>query len=414
LVRGLLGAEELERYADAIVKVGLGIGRGDDLMVTCQPAHREFAVAVVESAYRAHARSVDVEFVDPLVRAAYLSTAPEKSIGHVTPWRAARTRATVKPETATLFVAGESDPGALDKIPGKRIAADLTATMKRFTDVRRASRLGKRRWAIAAWPTPAWAEVVYPGVASETAQRKLARDLLSFCRVGPKDPPGLDGLRDHLTLLRSRAARLTKLKLETVHLRGPGTDLTVALHQDGIWVGGGSKTYWGKRTAPNLPTEECFTSPEAGATEGTFRCSRPLMFQGRVIDEISGEFHRGRLVKLNAKRAADRDFLADYLFAIKNADRLGEIALVDASSRIGQSRRIFYNTLLDENAAAHIAVGSGFTDTRKDHQTNQARRGVNRSQAHLDVMIGTDDFEAYGSSARRKRVPLIADGTWQI
>jgi aminopeptidase len=179
-------------------------------------------------------------------------------------------------------------------------------------------------------------------------------------------------------------------------------------------MGGGYTNFYGKRTAPNLPTEECFTSPVASATEGTFRCSQPLMFQGTLIEEITGEFRGGRLVRLDAKRKAQRDFFADFLFAIKDADRLGEVALVDSSSRIGKAGRIYYNTLLDENAAAHIAFGAGFSHTRSNDDTNRARRGVNRSDAHVDVMIGTDDFEATGIAARGRRVPLIADGEWQI
>ena len=406
--------EELARYADAVVKVGVSLGRGDDLLVTCQPAHREFAVALVEAGYRAGARIVDVEYIDPLVRAAYLRTAPDKSIGYVAPWRARRVRAAVKPETATLFIAGESEPGALKDIPGKRLAAEITRSQRQFADVRRASRVGRRRWSIAAWPTRSWAELVYPAIDSEAAQRRLARDLLDFCRVGPKDPSGATALRKHLTELHGRARRLTRLKLRKIELRGPGTNLSIGLHPESLWLGGGTTNFYGKRTAPNLPTEECFTSPIASATEGTFRCSQPLMFQGTLIEGISGEFRGGRLVRLDAKRKAQRDFFADFLFAIKDADRLGEVALVDSGSRIGQAGRIYYNTLLDENAAAHMAFGTGFSHTRADHETNRARRGVNRSDAHVDVMIGTDDFEATGLGAGGRRVLLIAEGEWQI
>ena len=414
MAKGLLPPEELARYADAVVKVGLSLGRGDDLLVSCQPAHREFAVALVEAGYSLGARHVDVEYNDPLVRAAYLRTASDKSIGYVAPWRATRVRAAIKPETATLWIAGESEPGALNEVPGRRLADDMTRAQKRFSDVRSASRVGKRRWGIAAWPTESWASAVYPQIGNEAAQRRLARDLLDFCRVGPNDPSGATGLTKHLADLRRRAQRLSRLKLQRIELRGPGTDLSVALHPETRWMGGGYKNFYGKRTAPNLPTEECFTSPIASATDGTFRCSQPLMFQGTLIEEISGEFRGGRLVRLGAKKKAQRDFFADFLFAIKDADRLGEVALVDSSSRIGKAGRIYYNTLLDENAAAHIAFGAGFSHTRTNDDTNRARRGVNRSDAHVDVMIGTDDFEATGIAARGRRVPLIADGAWQI
>ena len=408
----LLDSDQLARYADAVVKVGISVGRGDDLIVTCQPAHREFAVALVEAAYRAGARSVEVEYNDPLVRAAYLKTAPDKAIGYVTPWRGARVRASLRPETATLWIAGEGEPGALNDIPGKRLAADLTRSSKRFGDVLRASRQGRRRWSIAGWPTESWATAVYPKLGSIAAQRRLARDLLDFCRVGPDDAPGVTGLREHLGNLRRRALRLSRLKLERLELRGPGTDLKVALHPEGLWLGGGTTNFYGKRTAPNLPTEECFTTPIASATEGTFRCSQPLMFQGTLVEGISGEFRDGRLVRLDAKKG--RDFLADFLFEIKDADRLGEVALVDSSSRIGKANRIYYNTLLDENAAAHIAFGSGFAHTRAAHEKTRAARGVNRSDAHVDVMIGTSGFEATGFAARGRHVPLIAGGVWQI
>jgi aminopeptidase len=413
-VKGLLRPKELARYADAIVEVGVAIGPGDDLLVTCQPQHRELAVALVEAGYRARARTVDVEYHDPLVRAAYLRSAPDDAVGHVTSWRAHRLRASVRPETASLFIAGESDPGALDGIPGRRVAADLTRWQEQFGDIRRASRLGKRRWSIAGWPTPAWAESVYPELDGEAAQRKLARDLLHFCRLDGDNGSGAAGLRTHLGELRRRAARLTRLDLRAVELRTPGTELKATLHPDSLWIGGGMKTFFGTPTAPNLPTEECFTSPIASGTEGTFRCTRPLMIHGHLIDGIAGEFRGGRLVRLEASRKADREFLAGFLFSVRGGDRLGEIALVDSTSRIGRAGRTYNNTLLDENAAAHVAFGSGFEHTRTDHETTRARRGVNQSHIHIDVMIGSDELEAVGTNARGRRIPLIAGGTWQI
>jgi aminopeptidase len=411
-VQGLLEPEQLARYADAVIKVGISVGRGDDLLVTCQPAHRELAVAVVEAGYRAGARCVDIDYLDPLVRAAYLRTAPDKALGHVARWRRNRVRATMREDTATLWIAGESEPGALANVSGKRLATDTTRVSKQFADVKRATQQGKRRWSIAAWPTESWAKSVYPKLSSEAAQRRLARDLVDFCRVGPDDPPGSTGLRDHLAALRRRAQRLSRLKLERIELRGPGTNLSAALHPEGRWLGGGTKNFYGKQIAPNLPTEECFTTPIASSTEGTFRCSQPLMFQGSLIDGISGEFRGGRLVRLDAKTG--RDFFAEFISGVKDADRLGEVALVDSSSRIGKAGRIYYNTLLDENAAAHIAFGAGFSHARENHEHTRAARGVNQSDAHVDVMIGTNDFEATGIGKRGRRVPLIADGVWQI
>lgn len=413
-MKPLLPVDDLERYADAAVRVGVGLHKGDDLIVQCHPAHRELAVAIVESAYRAKARTVEINYADPFIRAAKLRSAPDDALGELTPWQAARARGAVKETTCSLLIAGEADPGALAGIPPERIAREQTAPLRRLRDVRAALRKGRRRWGIVAWPVPAWAEQVYPKLSSEGAQRKLARDLLWFMRLGPSDPPGLQGLREHLRTVQQRAKRLTRLNLQRLELRGPGTELSLALHPDTVWSGGGGRNAFGLAMAPNLPTEENFTSPEASATEGTFRCSRPLMYQGRLIEGIAGEFQGGRLVRLDAKRRSDRDWLAAFLGSIDGADRLGEVALVDRTSRIGQARRIFYNTLLDENAAAHIAFGSGFSHTRRQDPSARGRRGVNRARAHLDVMIGTDDLEATGIGARGRRVPLIVGGTWQV
>jgi aminopeptidase len=160
-------------------------------------------------------------------------------------------------------------------------------------------------------------------------------------------------------------------------------------------LGGRERNAYGQMVAPNMPTEECFTSPEPRATEGTFRCSRPLAFHGKLLEGLAGEFRGGRLVRLEAASDEDRDFLAAFLDSDRNARRLGEVALVDRSSRIGQSGRTYFNTLIDENAAAHIAFGAGFPNTRARVNGKRAR-AVNNSPIHVDVMLGTDDLEVSG------------------
>jgi aminopeptidase len=409
-VKPLLPGSELGRYADAMVRTSVSLGKEDDLIVTCEPAHRDLAIALVEAGYRAGARAVEVVYTDPLLRAARLRTAPERHVGYISPWRAKRLRATLEPKTATLLVAGDGEPNALADIDPKLIAIEQTAPLNQLPWMRRALGKNLRRWGIIAWPTEAWARQVYSGMNPEAAMRKLARDLMWFCRLGPEDPPGFKGLKAHLDAVRRRAGRLTKLNLREIQLRGPGTDLRMGLHPEGLWLGGGEKNAHGIHISPNLPTEENFTTPVAATTEGTFRCSRPLVFQGRRVEGIRGEFHRGRLVKLKANGKNGR-FFEQYIGSIKDADRLGEVALVDASSRIGQTGHVYYNTLLDENAAAHIAFGIGF---EKSRAPGKGARGVNRSQTHVDVMIGTDDFEATGIDARGRSIPLIRDGAWQL
>jgi aminopeptidase len=408
----LLEPDALARYADAIVRGSLGVRKGELLLVRCHPAHRAVAIAAAESAYRAGARFVDIRYDDPRLVAARLRHGPESAIGIVTPWDRRRMRELLSPDAATLAIDGEADPGVFDGIPSERLTRDARIAADARRPIRNASRAGKLRWAVASWPTAPWAERVYPDLPPLEGQRRLAEDLLWFCRLGPDDPPGHEGWKRHVKTIARRAKTLTRLRLAELELRGPGTDLRFRLAPETIWAGGEDRNAYGRMVAPNSPTEEGFTSPIASATEGTFRCSRPLSFRGRLIEGLAGEFRRGRLIRLEAAEETDREMLASFLHGIPNADRLGEVALVDSTSRIGQTHRIYATTLIDENAVAHIAFGSGFPSVTRPR--DGSKRGVNKATFHLDVMIGTDDLAATGVRANGKRVPLIRDGLWQI
>jgi aminopeptidase len=405
-------ADELHRYSEMIVRGCIAFRRGDTLLIRAGLAHRELAAAITGAAYRAGALGVEVEYEDGLVYAERIRHASEKALGRRTSWQRERMRALALEHVAVVQISGEHELDVVAGLPPERVAEDS----KRLAADGAMARIrgeGRLRGTICAWPTDEWAARVFPELDPERGKRRLAKDLLSFCRVGPKDPPGHTGWTAHLATLRGRATRLTKLDLTAVHIRDRGTDLRVALGPHSLWRGGGEQDRWGRQIAMNVPTEENFISPDARATEGTFRCSRPRSFGGRVFEELSGEFRGGRLVRLKAKRESDRDWLARYLAAIPNADRLGEIALVDNASRIGRTGRIYFNGLLDENAAAHIAFGSGFAKTRSV-PLGRRRYGVNRSRTHIDVMIGTDELEAEGVRRSGKRVALVRDGVWQI
>jgi aminopeptidase len=401
------------RYADAVVLGCLGVGAGEVLLVRALPSQRELAVALAESAHRAGARLVDVHYHDPLVQAARIRNAAEDDLGPLPPWEHALYRATLEPDTALMYLLPMTESGAFDGLPTERVTRDHAGTAKRLGSLRRAWQQGRLRWSAAAWPTPDWAAQVYPGEVTLAAQRRLATELLEFCRLGPDDPPGFEGWKRHADRLADRARAVTELGLERLEIRDDGTRLDVRLAPGTRWLGGPRTNAHGQRIVPNFPTEESFTSPEPRSTEGRFRCSRPLAFRSRTIEGIAGEFRSGRLVRLEAERDDDREFLAAALDSDPGARRLGEVALVDSSSRIGRAGRIYLNTLLDENAAAHIAFGSGFDATRAPRPGTRAR-GINRSLIHLDVMIGTDELEATGVTAGGRRVPLVRDGEWQV
>ena len=406
----LLPPESLARYADAIVRDCLGLGKDDTLVVQGEPEHRELLVAVTESAYRVGAQFVDAVTTDPLVMRARLLHGSDDAIGALSPWARRRYREVANPRGALAMIAGEGEAGYLDGVKPERISADYAGLAKQLGFLRRAQMNMRARWVIAAWPTDHWAAQVYPELESLEAKRRLADDLLRFSRLADGDGKGTTGWLKHLRTLDRRSAKLTKLGLTGLELRGPDTELDVGFAAHTRWLGGPETLVDGRTLAANMPTEEVFTSPDPRLTSGTFRCTFPLSFRGRLIHGLRGEFSKGRLVRLEADSDEDRDFVAAHLDADRSARRLGEVALVDASSRIGQTGRIYYNTLLDENAAAHIAFGSGFGGTR----TESPARGINRSTIHLDVMIGSPELEATGLDARGRRIPLIHEGTWQI
>jgi aminopeptidase len=407
----ILEPAQLRRYADAIVKASLGVTTGETLIVQAEPAHRELAVAVVEAGYRAGADLVELQYYDPLVSRARLLHGRDAALGVVPPWSKRRMQELVKPHGARAAITGESEPGYLDGIPPKRIGADIARTAQQTAAFRRANLDLRARWTGAGWPTDYWAGQVYPDLPALAGKRRLAQDFLWFCRLTDADGKGSTGWLNHVRALARRGAKLTKLDLTALELRGPGTELDIGLSAGTRWLGGQEETPSGVKIAPNMPTEETFTSPHATATEGTFACTFPLSFQGRLIEGLRGEFRSGKLVRLDADSKKDRDFVAAYIDSdpTGNGRRLGEVALVDSTSRIGQSGRTYFHTLMDENAAAHIAFGAGFGGTR-----TEGTRGLNRSTVHLDVMIGGPDFEVTGLTGKGKRVPVIADGHWQI
>ena len=406
----LLPPEALARYADAIVRASLGIEKGDTLVVDGEPEHRELLVAIAESAYRAGARFVDVVTGDPLVMRARLRHGSDDAIGAMSPWALRRFREVARPNGALAHITGEGEAGYLNGVPPARLAADYSARAKQLGFLRRAQLNMEARWIIAGWPTDHWARQVYPELEPLKAKRRLARDLVRFCRLEDEDGKGTSGWTKHLRTLSRRSARLTKLGLTRLELRGPGTELDVGFVEGTRWLGGFETLADGRKLASNMPTEEVFTSPDPRQTTGSFRCTFPLSFRGRLIHGLRGEFSKGRLVGLEADSDDDRDFVAEFIDTDRTGRRLGEVALVDASSRIGQSGRIYNNTLLDENAAAHFAFGSGFGGTRPESPP----RALNRSTIHLDVMIGGPDLEATGFDARDRRIPLIREGAWQL
>lgn len=403
---------DLERYAELIIRSGLQVRPGDPVVaIHGEPAHAPLVGALAEAAYRAGVRLVDALYVDPEVRRARVRHAPVDSLEDDVPWGHARMRGLVRDAAGLIAIGGPSNPSAGADLDPDRSALTRDGFPGRERYLRAVAH-ADARFAVVAWPLPGWCARVYPELTPADATRRVEADLLSFVRLGPDDGAGTAAWDAHVATLVRRAAALTTAAFDEVILRGPGTDLRVGFPSGTTWVAADSTTRGGRRYSANLPTEEAFTSPHAARTEGTFACSRPLDHSGRVIEDLAGEFRGGRLVRLSARRESDRDFFARYLARHRDADRLGELALVDGGSRIGQTGRTYGITLFDENAASHIAFGAAFDSTRSDERRRAGGHGLNRSATHVDVMIGRPELEVSGRRGRTT-IPIVADGAFQ-
>jgi aminopeptidase len=397
-----MDGEGLARYADAIVRDALRLGAGDVLAVHGEPAHRELLVALAEAGYRAGCRYCDVLTTDLRVKRVRVLYAPEDSLGEQPGWHDRRMRDLLAVDAGVVTVNGPGEPGLLGDVPPERAARETSRILAGAPRYLKAVTRGDARFCVIAWPTPAWAAQVYPELAPEEAFEALGDDLLAFARLAPGDPP--DGWARHVARLEEVARELTVRGLRELTLRGPGTDLRLGLSEGTRWIGGTLQGRHG-RFSPNVPTEEVFTSPTPRATDGTFACSRSLELEGRSLDGIHGEFRRGRLVRIEASRPEDSEFLEAYMSRDRGAGRLGEVALVDGQSRVGSAARSYRTTLLDENAASHMAFGSGF-----DFARDPGAERPNTSRIHVDVMIGRPELEVHGRDRHGAWIPVLVDG----
>jgi aminopeptidase len=406
----VLDAATRARYAEAIVRTCLDVRPDDQIVVMCEPVHRELALALAEAGYRAGARHVDAWYTDSLVRRVRIEHAAEENLGPLPRWDAERLKGCVGPDTSLIAIRGPEVPDIYSGLPAARVGEDFRLSALNRRSFNRAQADQRVRFCVVAWPTVGWARTVYPELGDADAVQRLMEDLLSFCRLAPDDPD--DAWPRHVATLVERARLLNERPLRGLELRGPGTDLSLGLAPGTRFLTAAERNAYGQTPCVNYPTEEVFSSPDARRTEGAFRCSLPLSLDGRRIEGIAGAFRRGRLVRLEATRDEDRDVLAAYLDGDRGARRLGEVALVERESRIGQAGRVYEDTLLDENAAAHIAFGFGFKLAREDpHAPNG---GVNASSIHLDVMIGSDEMSITAIEEGGARVPVIVDGAWAL
>jgi aminopeptidase len=395
--------DRLDRYADLIVNFGVNVQPGQILDFGSGLGKEELTRAITASAYRRGAKFVDVNYWDPWLKRLRVQYAADEVLDFVPSWYGERTLQLGEEHAATILLSGPLAPHLYDDLDPARLGRDVFPRIKEWAKV-----INERtvNWCIAPGPSEKWAELVYPELEPGDALEKLWEQVLHVCRMDEADPEA--AWRARSDALKGVAERLTERRFDAIHLEGGGTDVTIGLLPTSKWVGGGEETVDGVFHMANLPTEEIFTTPDPERAEGVVRATKPLFSQGRILTGLTVRFEGGRAVQIDADSGAET--LREVVAQDEGGTRLGELALVDGEGRIGPLDTVFYDTLLDENAASHVALGSAYEAAVAREEFDR----INRSSVHVDFMIGSADVDVTGITRDGARVPVLRQSVWQI
>jgi len=393
-------------YARLAVRVGVNLQPGQRLAVNAFVEHAALVRAVAEEAYAAGASHVDVHYSDQRVRRSHIQHASEDMLGWSPPWLVKRLDDLGADGGALLAIGGNPEPEIFADLDGGRVA---NARQRAISEASLRLTGGDCNWSIVAFPSEGWARLVF----GEPDVERLWEAIAAAVRLDEPDPVG--AWKEHLDRLAARAAALNDRRFDALRYRGPGTDLTVGLHQDAIWQSAIDLSR-GIAHVANMPTEEVFTTPDARRVDGTVAATYPLQLQGTVIRGLRVRFEGGRAVDVDADEG--RELIRTHVASDEGAARLGEVALVDKTSRVGRTGLVFYDTLFDENAASHIALGDAILQAvpgaEKLTPEERHARGVNHSSLHTDFMIGSNEVAIAGVTSGREEVPILVDGDWVL
>ena len=397
-------ADLTRRLADLIVGYGANVQPGQLVGVTSSIGKEELTREIARAAYERGARYVDVLYWDPRIKRQRLLHGDPETFGYIPPWLHARMKHLSDEHAARISLSGPPALDIFEGVPSDRTGIDALPYLPEISQV-----VGARttNWCGAPAPTREWANVVYGDTDPEDAYSRLWDAIEHICRLDAVDPAAAWNAR--FAAITEGADKLTARRFDAIRLHGPGTDLTVGLFASSRWQAASFETIDGLRHFPNIPSEETFTTPDPLRVDGHVSATLPLELYGSVVNGIRIEFEAGRAIKIDADDNAET--LRSACGKDDGGTRLGELALVDGAGRIGPLETVFFDTLLDENAASHIALGSGYLQTVED-EAEHAR--VNRSQIHIDFMIGSAALDVDGITHGGEHVPLLRNGTWQI
>ncbi|HEV2516342.1 MAG TPA: aminopeptidase [Devosia sp.] len=402
---------KLDKLAEVAIKVGLQLQPGQDLVLTAPMAALPLVRKIAEHAYKAGAGIVQPIFSDEEITLNRYRYAADASFDKAPGWLFEGMAKAFDGNAARLAISGDNPMMLAGEDPAKVARANRATSMAYKPALEKITGFDIN-WNIVSYPNASWAKLVFPDDAEEVAVKKLADAIFAASRVDVEDPIG--AWKAHNAKLKERWTWLNGQQFASLHYVGPGTDLTIGLADEHRWKGGASEAKNGITCNPNIPTEEVFTTPHSKRVEGYVRSTKPLSHNGTLIADIEVKFEAGRIVE--AKASKGEAVLQKVLDTDEGSRRLGEVALVPHSSPISKSGVLFYNTLFDENAASHIALGQCYADCfingTKMSPDEIARRGGNKSLIHIDWMIGSDKIDIDGIKADGSKVPVMRKGEW--
>lgn len=403
----------LDSYARLAVRTGLNLQKGQQLVITAPLDAVPLVRRITEHAYRAGASLVTTVYADDETTLARYRFAPEDSFDAAPGWLFNGMAEAFRGGAARLAIAGENPALLAGQDPAKLARANKARSMAYRPALELITGFAIN-WCVIAAATPAWAKSVFPGLPEEQAVAQLWQAIFACTKVDQPDP--IAAWEQHNADLRRRTDFLNDRRYRALKYKGPGTDLMLGLADEHLWKGGGGKALNGVFCNANIPTEEVFTAPHKDMVDGTVCSSKPLSYQGSLIEGIRVRFHRGRIVEMTAEKG--QDAFRNLIDTDEGAARLGEVALVPHSSPISKSGIIFNNTLFDENAASHIAVGQSYTENIRDGARRSKEElsalGANASLVHVDWMIGSGELDVDGIRADGSAEALMRKGEWAI
>ncbi len=403
--------QNLDRLAEVAIRSGLGLAEGQELVLTATLDAVPLARRITEHAYKAGASLVTALFTDEEAALLRFHNAADGSFDAAPAWLYEGMAQAYRSGAARLAITG-NDPSLLSREDPEKVSRVNRATAKAYRPALELIARHDINWNIVACATPAWAAAAFPELPPDQALAKLWSAIFAASRVNQADPVG--AWKVHDANLHARADYLNERRYSALHFRGPGTDLRVGLADGHLWLGGGTTASNGRYCIPNIPTEEVFSMPHKDRVDGRVTSTKPLSYQGTLIEEICVRFEGGLVVDAHASRG--NEVLQKMIGTDEGARRLGEVALVPHSSPIASAGLLFMNTLFDENAACHIALGQAYSSCVKDGNSltpeQLAGRGANTSLIHVDWMIGSGRIDVDGISAAGDAAPLMRAGEW--